>query len=88
LPGNEVLAELIPTMINATDAALARFQPTDRNCYTDEERILLCWSQTLILQGVYFGGINFSKSKNIDNNQKGPFSPGPTSSGIGPAGHL
>ena len=39
LSGNEVLAEIIPTVINATDAALARFQPTDRNCYTDQVSI-------------------------------------------------
>ncbi len=35
-PGKEVLLALVPEILNTTEAALSRFTPPVRNCYTEE----------------------------------------------------
>ena len=34
--GKETLVTIIPTIVNASESALARFSPLERQCYTDQ----------------------------------------------------
>lgn len=46
-PGTESILAMIPTQVHTTEAAIKRFTPTQRNCYTDEELNLTHFTEDL-----------------------------------------